>query len=61
MGRCVICKKETRKCLFKNAMVPTYICSQECLVEYCKPLGKTKFAFQETLGKKNRERDCWFE
>jgi len=39
MGKCVICNEETYKVLFSKAIVKTYICSQECLKEYFKPIG----------------------
>jgi len=57
MGRCVICRKETNKTLFKKALVHTYICSTECLVKYF----KHKVTIQETLDKQSEERDYWIE
>jgi len=48
MGRCVICRKETNKTLFKKAR-PHYICSTECLVKYF----KHKVTIQETLDKQS--------
>jgi len=57
MGRCVICRKETNKTLFKKAIVHTYICSKECLAKY---FGH-KVTIQETFGKSSEERDYWTE
>ena len=57
MGRCVICRRETNKTLFKNALVHTYICSTECLVKYF----EHKVTIQETLDKQSGERDYWIE
>ena len=34
MGKCVVCGRETRKVLFKDAIVKTYICSEKCLRKY---------------------------
>lgn len=57
MGRCVICRKETNKTLFKKAIVHTYICSKECLAKY---FGH-KVMIQETFSKSSDERDYWIE
>ena len=58
MGRCIICKKETNKTLFKTAIVHTYICSEECLIKYFEPLGKKKIVIQTKVG---GETDYWLE
>lgn len=49
MGKCVVCKKETRKVLFKDAIVKTYICSEKCLKEYFKPVKGWKLRTQKKL------------
>jgi hypothetical protein len=39
MGQCVACGKETLKILFRKAVVPIYVCSEQCLQKYFKPIG----------------------
>ena len=40
LGTCIVCDKETRKVIFKNAIVKTYVCSRECLKKYFAPVGR---------------------
>ena len=51
MGRCVICREETDKRLFKEAIVPIYICSKKCFIKYF----KHEVIFQETFGESSRK------
>lgn len=54
-GKCVVCGKETFKVLFRKAIVPTFICSRECLRRYFEPIGGV--TTQEKLG----EADSWLD
>jgi len=44
-----MCGKETRKVLHSKAVVTIYICSEECLKEYYKPLKGYKPNIQRKL------------
>ena len=49
MGKCILCGKETRKVLHSKAIVKIYICSEQCLKEYYKPLKGYKPKIQKKL------------
>jgi len=55
MGKCLVCGKETRKVLFKDAIVKTYICSEKCLRKYFEPIGGVK------IMKKLKENEGWLD
>ncbi|MDH5481567.1 MAG: hypothetical protein OEY22_01615 [Candidatus Bathyarchaeota archaeon] len=57
----VVCEKETNRRLFKDDIVPTFICSKECLLKYFKPLGRETTVIQETFGGSIEQRDYWFQ
>jgi len=56
MGRCVICGKETVKVLYKDAIVKTYICSEQCLQKYFQQVGGVK-----SVQKKLKEDEAWLD
>ena len=39
MGECIVCGTETLKVLFREAVVPIYVCSETCLQKYFQPIG----------------------
>jgi hypothetical protein len=57
-GRCAVCKRETTITLFKEALIPTYICSEECLKEYLKPLRRGKISIQTAI---DGTREHWLD
>ena len=58
MGKCVVCEKEPRKVLFKDAIVKTYLCSEECLKAYFKPIKGYTPKIQKKL---NDEDEGWLD
>ena len=57
MAKCIRCGKETRKVLHSKAIVKIYICSEECLKEYYKPLK----GYKPKIQKKLVEGEGWFD
>jgi hypothetical protein len=55
LGKCVICGKGTYKVLFSKAIEKIYICSEECLKEFHKPLGGVR------IQKKLKESNGWLD
>jgi hypothetical protein len=55
LGKCIICGKGTYKVLFSKAIEKIYICSEECLKEFHKPLGEVR------IQKKLKESDGWLD
>ncbi|NIO37196.1 hypothetical protein GTO27_05770 [Candidatus Bathyarchaeota archaeon] len=51
--RCEICDKKTRKTLFREAVVPIYICSEKCLTRF--------FRHRKAIQKALVERDYWID
>lgn len=49
MGKCIMCGKETRKVLYSKAIVKIFVCSEECLKEYWKPVKGYKVKIQKRL------------
>ena len=57
MGKCIMCGRETHRVLHSKAIVKIFICSEECLKEYYKPLKGYKVRIQKKL----KEGDGWLD
>lgn len=55
LGKCVVCGQETSRVVFRAVLVPTYICSMECLQKYFQPLGGVN------AQQKITETESWFD